>query len=278
VFSVIYAGYVTDMQHYLVKVDHYYFGWVLFALLLLPVIFISRRFQPKLVTNTDIHMGEEKQYDDFSGNDNLTTIILGMVVGLMALTALSSAIKMDPFEPGNVHLEAPDGSSSWVIVEGVRRDWLPDFIGAEKELMKDYSDGSNIITLYLNMYTNQSQGEELIGFKNHIEGIDKWKIDKSTRKTIELKLGIKLDVRKLILKSKNNKRRIIYYWYEINSHRVVTDLHAKIWQGITRLVDDSRAGIIAVSTECESDECTNAQLNLNSWLDSIWMGSQQGNK
>src|SRR5690606_26272938 len=30
VFFVIYAGYLTDMRHFLVTVDHYYFGWVLY--------------------------------------------------------------------------------------------------------------------------------------------------------------------------------------------------------------------------------------------------------
>jgi exosortase/archaeosortase family protein len=46
VFFVIYAGYLTDMQHFLVQVDHYYFGWGIFILLMAPVFWFARRFEP----------------------------------------------------------------------------------------------------------------------------------------------------------------------------------------------------------------------------------------
>jgi len=42
VFTIVVAGYLTDMQHFLVQVDHYYFGWVLFGLAMV-VFFIYAR-------------------------------------------------------------------------------------------------------------------------------------------------------------------------------------------------------------------------------------------
>ncbi len=39
------AGYLTDMQHYLVRVDHYYFGWALFAVAM-AVFFLLARGKP----------------------------------------------------------------------------------------------------------------------------------------------------------------------------------------------------------------------------------------
>ncbi len=43
VFIVIVAGHMTDMQHFLVTVDHYYFGWVLFAFALIGYVYLAGR-------------------------------------------------------------------------------------------------------------------------------------------------------------------------------------------------------------------------------------------
>jgi exosortase A len=47
VFFVIYAGHKTGMQHFLVQVDHYYFGWVMYMVMMAPVFFLARRLEPQ---------------------------------------------------------------------------------------------------------------------------------------------------------------------------------------------------------------------------------------
>ena len=42
VFVIITAGYLTEMQHYLVTVDHYYFGWALFLVAMVPLFLFAR--------------------------------------------------------------------------------------------------------------------------------------------------------------------------------------------------------------------------------------------
>jgi exosortase len=42
VTSLIVIGHVTDMQHYLIRVEHFWFGWVLFMLMLTPVVLYGR--------------------------------------------------------------------------------------------------------------------------------------------------------------------------------------------------------------------------------------------
>jgi len=43
VFTIIVAGYLTDMQHFLIQVDHYYFGWVLFAVVIVLFFLLANR-------------------------------------------------------------------------------------------------------------------------------------------------------------------------------------------------------------------------------------------
>lgn len=43
VFSLICIAYATDMRHYLIQVDHLYFGWALFLLALWPIFWFASR-------------------------------------------------------------------------------------------------------------------------------------------------------------------------------------------------------------------------------------------
>ena len=46
VYTVIEAGYLTDMQSYLVRVSHYGFGWAVFAATLVVFFWLVTRFGP----------------------------------------------------------------------------------------------------------------------------------------------------------------------------------------------------------------------------------------
>lgn len=45
VYALIVIGYVSDMQHYLIRVDHLYFGWILFLVCMWPVFVYAARLE-----------------------------------------------------------------------------------------------------------------------------------------------------------------------------------------------------------------------------------------
>ena len=45
VFLLIVIAYASDMQHYFIRVDHFYFGWILFAAVLVPICWIGFRLE-----------------------------------------------------------------------------------------------------------------------------------------------------------------------------------------------------------------------------------------
>jgi exosortase len=47
VYALIVIGYATDMQHYLIRVDHLYFGWVLFLVCMWPVFVYAARLEQR---------------------------------------------------------------------------------------------------------------------------------------------------------------------------------------------------------------------------------------
>jgi exosortase len=42
VYTLVFVGYLSDMQHYLITVEHHTFGWVLFLVLMAPVVLVQR--------------------------------------------------------------------------------------------------------------------------------------------------------------------------------------------------------------------------------------------
>jgi exosortase len=56
--SLILFGHFTDMQHYLITHDHYYYGWVLYALALIPTFMVA-----KTLLNRDSEPATEREAD-----------------------------------------------------------------------------------------------------------------------------------------------------------------------------------------------------------------------
>jgi exosortase len=52
VASLIVIGHLTQMQHYLIRVDHLYYGWALFMLTMIPVFLLARRLEDRDLAGT----------------------------------------------------------------------------------------------------------------------------------------------------------------------------------------------------------------------------------
>lgn len=52
IYIIIVAGHLTQMQHYLVRVDHYYFGWAVFAVAMVCFFVVAARSVPPVTVGT----------------------------------------------------------------------------------------------------------------------------------------------------------------------------------------------------------------------------------
>ncbi|HSN71458.1 MAG TPA: exosortase [Steroidobacteraceae bacterium] len=53
VFALVVVGYLSEMQHYLVQVDHYWFGWALFAVSITIFFVLARRIVERQRVNDE---------------------------------------------------------------------------------------------------------------------------------------------------------------------------------------------------------------------------------
>lgn len=276
VFIIIYAGYVTDMQHYLVTVDHKAFGWAMFALVLVPIILIARRLEgnPADISKEKVVVPHERVGINVIQKRKTVQALVG-VAALLLLASSLEVIKTSSSKTVCGNIKISNENSVWQVNDSVKGDWAPAFIGATSEVLKHYSNGQYVVTLYANLYSEQSQGAELIGYQNKIQGDGSWKKGSSAINKIKLDDDVVWEVREVLLEAGNGNKRVVYFWYVIDGLKSINDLTAKLWQGLFLLTGRPYSGLIAVSSRCEQNDCKVARSSLDNWLEEEWAGSNQ---
>lgn len=278
VFIIIYVGYLTDMQHYLVTVDHTNFGWALFALMFVPLFMIARKLEGAGANTNASSLTPNQVNTDLPQCKRNVTLGIFATTALLIIVSTFEMIQTSSSQESCAPIHIPQESAGWRRVDSLENDWSPVYAGAAEEILRHYDNGRHVVTLYVNLYSDQSQGSELIGYENHIEGSGMWRQQESSRKIINLDQDVSWEVGEILLESVKNERRIIYFWYDVGGHRVIDNLTAKLWQGYSRFVGNSQAGIIAVSSLCTNDDCTNARSALQGWLQKEWADNNEAMK
>lgn len=269
VFLVIVTGHVTDMQHYLVTEDHYTFGWILYGIAMLPLLWVSRRMDWQTPDDSDTEFTTAPPR-------RTSAAALGMFACVVGLLLASSAViyaKMPSLDDVAAELRLPGDRNGWVR-DDAAADWQPLYTGNSGEVLASYIRGEQLVSVYANVYLAQSQGRELIGYENRMEGQEgSWRSVESG----VLELGFGEDgsrpFRKLRLVARNGAQRVMYFRYNVGGRFFTSDLQAKLYYGLAVFAGRPEAGIEIVSTDC-LDDCSDAQDVVQEWLNSYATGHQ----
>lgn len=169
VYVIIVAGYLTDMQHYLVRVSHYKFGWVVFAVMLLLYFLIARRL-PLRQADGDAHSSLAEH--------SRRTVWPAVLASLAALAVgpvweVASPVRPALIKPGAVAL--PENPAGWsgpheANAGAYGTDWSPVFAGADYRQMGAYRRDGRRVEAFVAAYAFQQQGKELVGYDNSLAG------------------------------------------------------------------------------------------------------------
>jgi EpsI family protein len=264
VFAVVYSGHLTDMQHYLVTQDHYYFGWVLFAIALVPYLMFARRIErsDELVSPTP----PVAQNPESSNRTVALAVSCSLVLMVASLGILYE--RMQSGDEQDLSLQLPASNGDWKLAGNPSNDWRPHFIGATMEAFGTYSQDRRNVDVYTNVYRGQSQGRELIGYENRIEGVGRWSRIETKQRAMNLMLkGNEWSVLEISMRSRLGEERIAYLWYDVGGELVLGTLHAKLLFGINLLRGRPDAGVTILSARCNRN-CDDARDVLNDWLES----------
>ena len=261
VFVVIVAGYVTDMQHFLVTVDHYYFGWVVFVISLAAVYQFWKRFDEFESTPADV---------DSKSAAGLTLQYRFGWVGIIAVVLVMAApvafgLRAGDIRGAGLDLDLPDARGSWTKEGLPSLAWSPEFHGAQAEASATYRHLDRTIDVYANVYTSQGQGRELVGFDNKIQGANAWRIAETSKREVGADDVRNVPVIESMLVGQINERRLVTYWYDVEGRQITSGVIAKLQYGASRLTGLAPSGVIAVSAACDGD-CEGARRDIDSWI------------
>lgn len=258
VFIVIVAGHATNMQHFLVRVDHYYFGWFLFAFTLIFYVYLSSRIPRRK---------SARKYEGSAKASVAATAPKGKVVTATVLSAI--ALSLGPLWAQAVpRLAAPLGDvappnlAGWTGPTPFTGDWRPVFENPDREWLVAYrSEPFGEAVLYRAIYRYQRQGRELRAYDTSDVG-SRYRVTAS--RDHEVSAGNRIvPVSEQAATGPDGKKIVVWSMYTVDGRPNPMRLPDQLAYGARSLFGAPPASVIAFAAECRPD-CEHARAALGS--------------
>jgi exosortase/archaeosortase family protein len=258
VYTVIVAGYLTDMQSYLVRVSHYGFGWCVFAVALLVFFWLAPFLgpEPALPPAAAVPPSPNGEGHARPGGFAVAVAIL------LGLPLLNVALRMSHPVPPLPHPAALlDPQPPWHAVPvDVRSAWHPVFAGADELQRRAFgSSGDDAVEVLGVAYRRQRQGAKLVGQTSSVTGEG---LETRAEQVVGSAAG---RFREAEVADRAGARSLIWWRYQVAGRNLVAPLAQQLWYGINALVWRPPAGLVALRTPCNAD-CESARRTLQEFV------------
>lgn len=223
VYTIILAGHLTDMQHYIVRVSHYGYGWMLFAIAVAILFFLERQAPApsELPDRAGLAAASPVPGQVFSGA--LGALLIAAIPVLLNLIIGARMQSDAAFAALDKHQEAPAG---WQAVDGAS-DWRPVQVGADRLERRRYRRRDTEIEQMVAWYRELAQGRELGGFENQPGG-DAEVLD-ATRRVVGDRV---ISEQRLAMR---HGESLVWIEYRVAGRRFAGATEAQLWYGWTTL-------------------------------------------
>ncbi len=269
VFIIITVGDITEMQHYLVTVDHYYFGWFVYTLFLIPLPFIATYLQRVVPCHAFLEALESclSRWGRSSG-DRQRRVAMASSLLLISFVVFPALFAEAVFGRENTRpaylIDLPETLGGWhrSKLPSGRAAIAPHFVGAESEVTHQYDQDEQRILLYLNHYTKQVQGAELVGYENEWYA-NEWRVEARSRLVFDVgNVTYRFELEQVRFMS---SRYLVAHAYSVGNKIIDKPWLAKVYGGINRLAGKPIGGAVAVMSLCGHD-CIQSETNIRNFL------------
>jgi exosortase A len=258
VATIIVAGYLTDMQSYLVQVDHYNFGWALFAVLLVVYFWqvpkwlkLQHRARPKP------EMSASRPTPRRVATAFFATAVALAVVPVLVVRAQAE-----------VHVQPPTSSSlaSLSIAEWsgpllAEAQWQPVSPGADAEMRAAYQSGTSQVEAYVAYFAWQGQGREIGGMGSTLLG-DGWRVE-TQRALPATAEGLPADAVEAV--DPSGRRWVVWHGYVVGNRYFSGELASKLYYPAALLTGQPQSRVLAVASPCR-ERCDDALADIGVFL------------
>lgn len=253
VYSIIVIGYLTDMQHYFVKVEHVSFGWVLFGVMSLLLFLVARRLPLASSVPAMKHspaaasLGPAAVGVAFA----LGALAVGPVWNLALPLAAAPLSKRELAEnPGS--WRGPGSADPFA--------WQPQFVGADAVSLSRYEREGRQVLAFTAVYAFQQQGKELITYRNSLVSDAERILGETT-----LDGAAPHSVRELSVR-RGAQHFLIWAYYEVDGRRDAGGLRSQLRYAIASLHGRPQSRVMAFRSACDGEDCTHAREDITDLL------------
>lgn len=260
IYTIILQGHLTNMQGYLVRVDHYKFGWVLFAVLLVIYFWLARKIAPdEPMSRPSVSKGE-RPAGPGSGYLAVACSLLAMAAGPALAKAAEHIAK-----PGPAALSLPQGAAGWSGPNPADMTWVPRYFQPDAEAMGAYAKGEAKLATYLNAYVYQAQGHELVYYQNDVLGGAGWQRLGARSVSVDTTEGKRFPYTEIEAFDADGNHWLVARTQVVGGRVFDREIASKLYYGIAVLRRQPVSGLIAVAAQC-SNGCGQAHADIQSFL------------
>ncbi len=274
VFTIIVAGYATDMKTFLVTVDHYWFGWGVFAVAIALFFWIAARMDRP--TRVAVAREPAALPSRAPGLAVSPSIYAAALACMGVLPALVHGLDRSTSPASSaLSIAWPQSQAGWRgPLPAESSSWAPEFHGASSVGKRMYVDAEGgEIELFTALYATQQQGAELVAYNNSILGGDE---ERSALGVIDERVvhSASGPWQELLVTDASGAKSIIWSHYHIGLHIFVRPLASQLWYGLTALAAQPLSSLDALRVPC-MDDCEGARARAATFASSVFGGPRQ---
>jgi exosortase A len=243
ILVIVIVGHVTEMQHPLVANEHYTFGWYMFAGMMVLYFLIVRRWPAR----ADAAAGPQAPEGDAVPRPIFAAVLL--------LAAVPAWLMLD-------HNRATSTQLAVAMLDEVKvdpadaalSDWQPHFAGATREIHGVLHDTGLPVEVHVAGYESQTQGAELVGFRNSLLG-EKLRRARGAQAPAPWTE---------VAAASGTDRSVIWYAYRLDDRWYSNPLRMQIDYGLRSVTGAPGAAVIALRARCAAADCSSARESLAS--------------
>jgi exosortase A len=248
IFIIAIAAHVSDMQHYLVREEHYSFGWIMFVGTMVIFFLIARRWPVPPEPMVDANAPPPQT---------------GAIAWNGAAMALASLLIAPTWLIADENVVAPEAMpevmpvrvAGWSTESPTRGDWQPVFIGADLIQRAAFAKDSHAVEGFAALYADQHQGKELVGFNNSVLG-ESLNVQ---RRATSAGAGPWMAMEATDWRG---ERWLVWYAYRLDQQWYARTLPMQIQYGLRSLTSAPLSAVVAFRTRCAGEDCSAARETL----------------
>jgi EpsI family protein len=272
VYSLILVGHLSDMQHYLITVEHHIYGWVLFLVLMAPMLLVARRLEDREGAAAIASSGLSSENHRQSGSETVvkarSSFELAVAPAVLPAALVTAIVLLIPraLDSRTTEIALPNGTlpetlAGYSAVARTSTHWRPVFINAVQDHAA-FDDGRGVIEVHRAFYLHQDRDHRIVQAGNDFLGDGFLPTGHGRHEIQSLEGQLTISTYRGSLA---DEERLVWSWYWVAGRAAATPKGAKLAE-LLGLWDGRRDGMaVALSTSCR-ESCVSAEKRLENFL------------